>query len=68
MPKSLTEPLPPRPPPFEEEAVGDVSVDQLSMGNIDLSQGFTLDRSVADEMVPVADPDIESRSVRPLPL
>lgn len=65
LPAWLLEPPPPRPQPFEDEAMADVSVDMTANG-FDASESFTLDRSLADDIVPVADPGIESRSVRPI--
>ncbi|RSH94624.1 Serine/threonine-protein phosphatase 2A 56 kDa regulatory subunit delta isoform [Saitozyma podzolica] len=61
LPAWLLEPPPPRPEPFEDEAMADVSVDMAANG-FDASESFTLDRSLADDIVPVADPGIESRS------
>lgn len=59
MPAMLREPPPPRPEPFEDD--GDGSVD-LTANGFDPSESFTLDRSMAEDVVPVADPGIE-RSV-----
>jgi len=62
LPKSISEAPPPRPPPYEEEEMTDVSVDMTANG-FDASESFTLDRSMAEDMVPVADPGLESHSV-----
>jgi hypothetical protein len=40
----------------------DVSVDMTANG-FDASESFTLDRSMAEDMVPVADPGLERPSV-----
>ena len=63
LPKSLSDDPPPRPEPFEEEPMMDVSVDMTANG-FDASESFTLDRSLADDMVPVADPGLD----RPTPV
>lgn len=62
LPKSITDPPPPRPEPFQDEEMTDVSVDMTANG-FDASESFTLDRSIADEVVPVADPGIDRPSV-----
>jgi serine/threonine-protein phosphatase 2A regulatory subunit B' len=62
LPKWLTEPPPPRPQPWEDEGMTDVSVD-LTANGFDASESFTLDRSLADDLIPVADPGMEQRSV-----
>ncbi|KAK8861525.1 hypothetical protein IAR55_002347 [Kwoniella newhampshirensis] len=59
LPKSLTEPMPPRPEPYEDEPLTDVSVDMTANG-FDPSESFTLDRSLQEDMVPMADPGIDS--------
>jgi len=58
MPRSLTEPPSPRPQPYQEEEMADVSVD-ITANGFDASESFTLDRTMADDMVPVADPGLE---------
>nr|ODO02386.1 protein phosphatase 2 (formerly 2A), regulatory subunit B' [Cryptococcus depauperatus CBS 7855] len=58
LPKSLQEPPPPRPEPYEEEPMMDVSVDMTANG-FDPSESFTLDRSIGEEIVPVADPGVD---------
>ena len=40
----------------------DVSVDMTANG-FDASESFTLDRSIADEVVPVADPGLDRTTV-----
>ncbi|UOH85063.1 hypothetical protein LQV05_001880 [Cryptococcus neoformans] len=58
LPERLQEPLPPRPEPYEDEPMMDVSVDMTANG-FDPSESFTLDRSIGEEMVPVADPGVD---------
>ena len=61
LPKWLTEDPPSKPEPFQDEEMMDVSVDMTANG-FDASESFTMDRSVlADDMVPVADPGLETR-------
>lgn len=62
LPAALTEPPPPAPEPFEEEAMADVSIDMTANG-FDASESFTLDRSMADDVVPMADPGIDKTQV-----
>ncbi|OCF34730.1 protein phosphatase 2 (formerly 2A), regulatory subunit B' [Kwoniella heveanensis CBS 569] len=64
LPPSLTEPLPPRPEPYEDEPMTDVSVDMTANG-FDPSESFTLDRSMGEEMVPVADPGVDRAPMSP---
>jgi serine/threonine-protein phosphatase 2A regulatory subunit B' len=64
LPRSLTETPPPRPPPYVDEDMADVSVDMTANG-FDASESFTLDRSLADDMVPNADPEIDRQPVCP---
>ncbi|KAL1410375.1 serine/threonine-protein phosphatase 2A 56 kDa regulatory subunit delta isoform [Vanrija albida] len=59
LPELLRNSPPPRPEPFEDD--GDGSVD-LTQNGFDPSESFTLDRSIADDVVPVADPGLEQRS------
>lgn len=59
LPKRLQEPAPPRPEPYEDEPMVDVSVEMTADG-FDPGESFTLDRSIGEEMVPVADPEVES--------
>jgi hypothetical protein len=61
LPLFLQTELPPRPAPYEEEMMTDVSVDMTANG-FD-GESFTLDRSLADDAVPVADPGLERPSV-----
>lgn len=58
LPERLQEPPPPRPEPYEDEPMMDVSVDMTANG-FDPSESFTLDRSIAEETVPVADPGVD---------
>jgi serine/threonine-protein phosphatase 2A regulatory subunit B' len=62
LPRSLTETPPPRPPPFHDEDMADVSIDMTANG-FDASESFTLDKSVADDIVPNADPEIDRQAV-----
>lgn len=62
LPRALTETPPPRPEPYEEELMTDVSIDMTANG-FDASESFTLDRSIADEVVPMADPGIDRPQV-----
>ena len=62
LPKSLTTEPPPRPDAYVDEGACDVSVDMMANG-FDISESFTMDKSQADEVVPVADPGIEARTV-----
>lgn len=62
LPKSLTDTPPPRPEPYEEEQMTDVSIDMTANG-FDASESFTLDRSIADDVVPMADPGIDRAQV-----
>ena len=62
LPKYLAEAPPPRPEPYQEEQLTDVSVD-LTANGFDASESFTLDRSLADDLVPVADPGLERHTV-----
>lgn len=64
LPKSLTTEPPPRPESYVDEGACDVSVDMMANG-FDISESFTMEKSQADEMVPVADPGIEARTVCP---
>ncbi|WVO13333.1 hypothetical protein L204_100947 [Cryptococcus depauperatus] len=67
LPKSLQEPPPPRPEPYEEEPMMDVSVDMTANG-FDPSESFTLDRSIGEEIVPVADPGVDRAPMSPVSL
>ncbi len=62
LPKSITDPPPLRPQPYQDEEMTDVSVDMTANG-FDASESFTLDRSIADEVVPVADPGLDRTTV-----
>ena len=63
LPPSVTATPPPRPEPYEEEQMTDVSIDMAANG-FDASESFTLDRSIADDVVPNADPGIDKPTVR----
>ncbi|WWC87824.1 uncharacterized protein L201_002716 [Kwoniella dendrophila CBS 6074] len=67
LPSSLTEPLPPRPEPYEDEPMTDVSVDMTANG-FDPSESFTLDRSIGEEHVPLADPEVDRAPTSPVGL
>lgn len=60
MPELLRQEAPPRPEPFEDD--GDGSID-LTANGFDPSESFTLERSIVEDIVPVADPGIETRTV-----
>lgn len=62
LPKALLEPPPERPEPYQEEDLADVSVDMTANG-FDASESFTLDRSIADDIVPDADPGLDRPTV-----
>jgi serine/threonine-protein phosphatase 2A regulatory subunit B' len=64
LPPSVTATPPPRPEPYEEEQMTDVSIDMAANG-FDASESFTLDRSIADDVVPNADPGIDRPTVCP---
>lgn len=62
LPKSLTTEPPPRPEPYVDEGACDVSVDMIANG-FDISESFTMEKSQADEVVPIGDPGMEARTV-----
>lgn len=62
LPKSLTDSPPPRPEAYVEEPMTDLSLDIIANG-FDASGSFTLDRSLADDVVPLADPGVDKASV-----
>jgi serine/threonine-protein phosphatase 2A regulatory subunit B' len=62
LPKSVTDEPPPRPEPYQEEEMADVSVD-ITANGFDASESFTLDRSMADDIVPASDPGIDRPTV-----
>lgn len=62
LPERLQEPPPPRPEAYEDEPMVDVSVEMTADG-FDPGESFTLDRSIGEEMVPVADPEVEKRPI-----
>lgn len=65
LPKVLTEDPPPRPEPYQDEDLADVSVD-ITANGFDASESFTLDRSMADDIVPASDPGLDKIIVSPL--
>jgi serine/threonine-protein phosphatase 2A regulatory subunit B' len=64
LPASLREPPPPRPEPYEESAddMGEVSAEMLN-GTLEGGESFNLERSMAEDVVPVADPGIDRSPV-----
>ena len=62
LPKALVDEPLPRPGPYVEEELTDVSVD-LTANGFDAGESFTLDRSIADDIVPMADPELDRPSV-----
>jgi serine/threonine-protein phosphatase 2A regulatory subunit B' len=62
LPKALTEAPPPKPEPYQDEDLADVSVD-LTANGFDASESFTLDRSMADDVVPASDPGLDKPMV-----
>jgi len=58
LPKALADDPPPRPEPYVEEEMTDVSVD-ITANGFDASESFTLDRSMADDIVPASDPGMD---------
>jgi len=62
LPPSVTSTPPPRPEPYEEEQMTDVSIDMAANG-FDASESFSRDRSIADDVVPNADPGIDRPTV-----
>ncbi|GHJ85301.1 hypothetical protein NliqN6_1703 [Naganishia liquefaciens] len=71
LPASLKEPPPPRPEPYEEtgDEVGDVSAEMLHNGTLEGGESFNLERSLAEDAVPLADPGLDrspSRELNPL--
>lgn len=58
LPKALADEPPPRPEPYVEEEMTDVSVD-ITANGFDASESFTLDRSMADDIVPASDPGLD---------
>jgi serine/threonine-protein phosphatase 2A regulatory subunit B' len=65
LPPSLKDPLPPRPQPFVDDDMGDVSADLLNHGGQfeGISESFQLERSIADDHVPLADPGLQKPAV-----
>lgn len=66
LPKHLSDDPPPRPEPYEDDGLGDVTVD-LTANGLEAGESFNIDQS-KDDIVPLADPGIESRSVSGLDL
>jgi len=62
LPKSLAEAQPPRPESFDEDTMTELSMDMIANG-FEASGSFTLDRSLANEVVPMADPGVDKSSV-----
>ncbi len=64
LPASLKEPMPSRPPPFEDEDMGDVSADILNQSaQLDGNESFSMDKAMQEDHVPVADPGLEKAPV-----
>lgn len=58
LPKSVTDEPPPKPEPYQDEEMADVSID-ITANGFDASESFTLDRSMADDIVPASDPGLD---------
>jgi serine/threonine-protein phosphatase 2A regulatory subunit B' len=69
LPASLREPPPPRPEPYEDNGddVGEVSAEMLVNGTLEGGESFNLERSLAEDVVPLADPGIDRSPVSTLP-
>ncbi|KAJ9128308.1 Serine/threonine-protein phosphatase 2A 56 kDa regulatory subunit delta isoform [Naganishia onofrii] len=65
LPASLREPPPPRPEPYEDagDDVGEVSAEMLHNGTMEGGESFNLERSMAEEIVPLADPGLDRSPV-----
>lgn len=59
LPTWLKEPPPPPPEPFHDEDVGEVSAEMIQHETAEASESFNLERSLADDQVPLADPEVE---------
>jgi hypothetical protein len=66
LPTYLREPPPPPPEPFHDEDVGDVSAEMIQHETAEGSESFNLERSLADDQVPVADPEVEGLHRSPI--
>lgn len=62
LPQHLRDDPPPRPEPYEDDGMADISVD-LTANGLEAGESFMLEQS-RDDIVPLADPEVESRSVR----
>jgi serine/threonine-protein phosphatase 2A regulatory subunit B' len=65
LPASLREPPPPRPEPYEDNGddVGEVSAEMLVNGTMEGGESFNLERSMAEDVVPLADPGLDRSPV-----
>ena len=59
LPTWLKDPPPPPPEPFHDEDVGEVSAEMIQHETAEASESFNLERSLADDQVPLADPEVE---------
>jgi serine/threonine-protein phosphatase 2A regulatory subunit B' len=66
LPTWLKEPPPPPPEPFQDEDVGDVSAEMIQHETAEASESFNLERSLAQDQVPLADPEVELTHRTPL--
>ena len=66
LPTYLREPPPPPPEPFHDEDVGDVSAEMIQHETAEGSESFNLERSLADDQVPLADPEVEGLHRSPM--
>lgn len=64
LPTWLKDPPPPPPEPFHDEDIGEVSAEMIQHETAEASESFNLERSLADDQVPLADPEVEGS--RPL--
>lgn len=60
VPASLAASPPPRPEPIEDDDLGEVSAEMIHNVTMETSESFNLERSMQDEVVPVADPGLEA--------
>jgi len=61
LPKHLADDPPPRPEPYDDEGLGDMTVD-LTANGFEPSESFNIE-AAKDDVVPLADPGMEARSV-----
>lgn len=61
LPQHLREEAPARPEPYEDEGFADISID-LTANGLEAGESFMVDQMSRDDIVPLADPGIESRS------